>query len=255
MSDKSKKREDITVDGVRAIELMYRAIRRTDNDVLAFYRTNMRMNSPSMGTMMPDRYQLVLDSTERCISVFKLAMIQLMQASEKFSERGIDFSWCSIYMPLMLLRKNDCQKTVSEIISGYSIFPENICFELPLSLLDEEDGRCAESIKNMRKRGFHFMLPGVGGDGFPLMKLADFELDYVLLDNSLTDMLGVSERSDLCIKSIISFISELDAEPVADGVLSSAQAEKLYDLDCSFYTGDYAGKYMLERFIRKKSES
>ena len=36
---------------------------------------------------------------------------------------------------------------------------------------------------------------------------------------------------------------------------SYAQTEKLYDLDCSFYTGDYAGKYMLERFIRKKSES
>ena len=65
MSDRSKKRENTTVDGVRAIELMYRAIRRTDNDVLAFYRTNMRMNSPSMGTMMPDRYQMVLDSTER----------------------------------------------------------------------------------------------------------------------------------------------------------------------------------------------
>ena len=99
-------------------------------------------------------------------------------------------------MPLRLLRKNDCQKTVSEIIGEYSIFPENICFELPVSLLYEEDGCCAESIRNMRKRGFHFMLPGVGGDGFPLMKLADFELDYILLDSRLTDMLGVCDLSD-----------------------------------------------------------
>lgn len=253
MSDRSKKRENTTVDGVRAIELMYRAIRRTDDDGQAFYRTNMRLNSPNMGTMMPDRYLSVLDSTDRCISVFNLALVQLIQASEKFSERGIDFKWCSMYMPLRLLRKNDCQKTVSEIIGEYSIFPENICFELPVSLLYEEDGCCAESIRNMRKRGFHFMLPGVGGDGFPLMKLADFELDYILLDSRLTDMLGVSERSDSCVKSIISFISELDAEPVADGVSSSEQTAKLYDLECSFYTGDYAGNYMLERFVRKKS--
>ena len=54
-------------------------------------------------------------------------------------------------------------------------------------------------------------------------------------------------------KLIISFISELDAEPVADGVSSSEQTAKLYDLECSFYTGDYAGNYTLERFVRKKS--
>ena len=91
MSDRSKIRESITIDGVRAIELMYRAIRRTDDDGQAFYRTNMRLNSPNMGTMMPDRYLSVLDSTDRCISVFNLALVQLIQASEKFSERGIDF--------------------------------------------------------------------------------------------------------------------------------------------------------------------
>lgn len=243
-----------TVDGVRAVELRYRAIRQTDTDNLAFYQSSMRLNSPSMGTLMPDRYLPVLDRTDQCVSVFKLALIQLLQASAKFTERGIDFDWSSIYMPLRLLKKSDCVKTVSEISEKYKISPDKICFELSSSLLDEKDTDCAAAIKKLRSMGYRFMLAGAGGDRFPLMKLANHELDYIMLDREVTDMLDVSERSDLCVKSMISFINELGAEPVATGVSTAAQAFKLYNFECSFYTGEYAGNFMLERFVRKKQE-
>lgn len=242
-----------TVDGVRAIEMRYRAIRETDTDNVAFYQSQMRLNSPSMGTLLPDRFLPVLDCTDQCISVFELALVQVMQAAAKFSERELDFNWISIYMPLRLLRKKDCADVVSQISEKYKTSPDKICFELPIALLGEKDSMCADSVSELRRRGFHVMLTEVGGGLCPMMRLADFDIDYAMLDAAVTKMLGTGERAESCIKSMISFINDLGAEPVASAVASAEQSSELYGFECSFYTGAYAGNFLLERYIRRKS--
>lgn len=242
-----------TVDGVRAVEMRYRAIRETDTDSVVFYQSQMRLNSPSLGVLMPDRYLPVIDCTDQCISVFKLALVQVLQSAAKFTDRDISFKWVSIYMPVRLLRRSDCVKIVSEICARYNTAPDKLCFELPITLLEERNGKCAETIRELRRAGYHTMLTEVGGDSCPMMRLADYNLDYILLDGRVTKMLDVSERADSCVKSMIAFVNELGAEPVAAGVLSDAQTAKLYDFECSFYTGPYAGNFALERFIRRKS--
>ena len=88
-----------------------------------------------------------------------------------------------------------------------------------------------------------------------MLKLADFELDYIMLDEELTNMIDVNERSDACVKSVISLINELGAEPIASGVSSSDQADKLFGFECSYYTGAYAGNFLLERFVRRRSST
>ena len=126
-----------TVDGVRAIELRYRAVKETDTDEVAFYQTSMRLNSPSLGVLTPDRFLSVLNCTDQCIPVFKLALVQAIQAAAKFEGRELDFKWISLYMPLRLLRKNDCADIVSEITGKFKTSADKICFEIPLNLLND----------------------------------------------------------------------------------------------------------------------
>lgn len=178
-----------TVDGVRAIELRYRAIRQTDTDNLSFYQSTMRFNSPNMGTLMPDRFLSVLDTTDQCISVFKLALVQLLQASTKFTERGVEFDWISLYMPVRLLQNKDCVSIVTEIFEKFKVPYHRVCFEVPTFLLDKRDDACRESMKKLRSMGCHFMISGAGGEGFPIMKLADYDVDFVMLDRCIIDCL------------------------------------------------------------------
>jgi EAL domain-containing protein (putative c-di-GMP-specific phosphodiesterase class I) len=244
------KKSPTTVDGVRAIEVRYRPIRETDGDEIKFYRTAALLNSPLMGALTHDRYLPVLEITDQSIEVFKLQFIQTAQAAGKFADRELGFSWISLYMPLRLLRRPDCLKTVAPLAEKYKISPDKVCFEISPALLDESDDRCAESIHALRRAGYHTMLTEVGGDSCPIMKLAKFNLDYIMLDPSLTQMIGTGERADLCVKSMISFVNELGAEPIATGVSDRAVCETLSEFECLYYTGDLAGKYVLERYMR-----
>ncbi|WP_287286503.1 hypothetical protein [Ruminococcus sp.] len=72
-----------TVDGVRAVELFYRPIKNTDSGRVTFLQSQTRLNSPAMGTLMPADYLPVAQLSNRCVSIFKLALVQLLQALGK----------------------------------------------------------------------------------------------------------------------------------------------------------------------------
>jgi EAL domain-containing protein (putative c-di-GMP-specific phosphodiesterase class I) len=47
----------------------------------------------------------------------------------------------------------------------------------------------------------------------------------------------------------------MGAETVADGIFNSHQAEMLYSFECSYCAGSLSGKYMTEKYVRRKSDS
>lgn len=255
----TEKQNSITsVDGVRAIEMRYRSIFGTDTKKTAFYQSGIRLNTPEMGVLLPERFMPVLESSESCASVFKLALLQTIKAAEKFTDRELDFDWISVFMPIKLLSSRDCVSIITDFTSMLKAPRDRICFEIP-PLVADAGGSCRESMLALRKAGFHTMLTGVGTDSFPLLRLAELEPEYVMMNDRVTKMLGSGDRSEVCVKSVISFINELEAEPVASGVSSDDIADKLYDLECSYYTadentGDRAGSFLQERYVRRKNQ-
>lgn len=248
-----------TVDGVRAIEMRYRPIYETSTKEPAFFQTRIRLNSPDSGVILPERFMPVLESSDRCVSLFKLALLQTVKAAEKFTARELDFSWISLFMPLRLLHKRDCAGILTDFTKQIGASPDNICLEIPPLVIAEEDGYCDESMKKLRKAGFHTMISGIGADNFPLFRLCELEPEYVMLGEEVADMLGKSDKGDNCVRSLITTLNELGAEPVASGVSSTETIDTLYDLRCSYYTaeensGERGGSFVLERFVRRRNQ-
>ena len=98
------------------------------------------------------------------------------------------------------------------------------------------------------------MLMDFGSISSPIMKLSEYEVDHVMLSPELTQYIGKDERSDSAVKSLIDFVTGLGAEPVADGISNVHQAEILYEFECRYCAGELSGKYMAERYIRRKSK-
>ena len=252
-------RENITtVDGVRAIEMRYRPIFDTDTKEPAFYQSSIRLNSAEMGVLLPERFMPVLESCDRCISVFKLALLQTIKAGEKFAERELDFGWISVFMPLWLLQRNYCISILNDFMSQIKADTSKICLEIPAVVVNEGNEHCFEAVKKLRKSGFHTMITGLD-DSFSMFGLAELEPEYIMLDQRVTEGIGEDKRRDACIKSLISFIDDLDAYAVAAGVSSPNDADKLYDMNCPYYTvsensGERGGSFMLERFVRRRTQ-
>ncbi|MBR1751816.1 MAG: EAL domain-containing protein [Ruminococcus sp.] len=246
--------EQTLVGGLRAVELYYRSVRDISTGQTAFLQSQTRLNTPDMGVMMPESYRELCDYTNQCVALFGLELVQALETHNKFISRDVDFRWLSVYMPVAFLKDEKAEKGILGYTERYKIQTNRLCFELPEKLLDETDGLAAENIKKLRNRGFHFMLTGFGASSCPMMRLSDFAVDYVLMSAEVTTYLGRDERSDNAVRSMITFAKEMGAEPVADGVVNSRQAETLFEFDCNFCTGSLAGKYTQERYIRRRGD-
>jgi EAL domain-containing protein (putative c-di-GMP-specific phosphodiesterase class I) len=161
----------------------------------------------------------------------------------------------SVYLPVRLLRETRTSKFVADYAARYQVSTSRICFELSEKLLMENDEQIPNSIQSMRNLGFHFMLTNFGGSSCPMMRLSNYPVDYVMLSPEVANYIGRGERSDNAVKSIISFVNDIGSEPVADGVFNSHQAEMLYSFECSYCAGSLSGKYMTERYVRRRSDS
>ena len=60
-----------TVDGVRAIELFYRPVRRISTGTPVFFQSEMRLNSPLIGTMLPDYYRTSAEHSGQIVKLFR----------------------------------------------------------------------------------------------------------------------------------------------------------------------------------------
>lgn len=244
-----------TVDGLRAVELNYRSIREISSGQTAFLQTRTMLNSPNLGVLSPEQYRDVAEMTNQADQLFRLELIQALEANTTFYEREVSFNWLSVYLPVRLLRETRTAKFAADYAARYQVPTSRICFELSEKLLTENDEQVPNSIQSMRNLGFHFMLTNFGGSSCPMMRLSDYPVDYVMLSPEVSNYIGRGERSDNAVKSIISFVNDIGSEPVADGVFNSHQAEMLYSFECSYCAGSLSGKYMTERYVKRKSDS
>ena len=243
-----------TVDGLRPVEMHFRTIREISSGHTAFYQSQTRLNSPKLGVLTSDKFRDVCEMTNQASKLFELELIQSLEAGMAFTERELNFNWLSVYMPVRCLKERRLIKKIGEHCSRRQVATSRVCFELSENLLAERDGEAAAAIGVLRSYGYHFMLTNFGDDACPMMRLADFPVDYVMLSPQVTNYIGRGERADNAVRSIISFVKEIGAEPVADGVFNSKQAEAMYSFECVYCAGDLAGKYMLEKFVKRKNE-
>ena len=233
-----------TVDGLRAIELSFRPLRDISSGRSVCYLARTQLNTPGLGTLMPETFRPAADASGKSAELFYLELMQLAESIIALNESDRRFQWLSQEMSLSLLRDRATVAVLEKICEQYSLSPGSFCFTVPEETLDEKDDRAAQNVAYMRKLGFHVMLTGFGESGCPFIKLSELLVDYVMLSPAVTLYLGKGERSDQAVHSIIAFINDLGSEPIADGVKSSSQAEALYSFGCTYCAGPLSGEYL-----------
>ena len=203
---------------------------------------------------MPENFREVAEMTQQCIDLFELEFAQAAVALQKFEEKELRFGWISLYMPLRFLTEGSADHTLMEYCSRFEASADRFCFALPDKILNENNEFISGQIQNLRNRGFHFMLTDFGTQNCPIMHLADYPVDYVMMSTELTNFFGKSNRAEDAVRSLIGFIEDMGATSISDGVANSSQAESLYEAGCSYCAGSLAGKYTAERYIRRKDE-
>lgn len=157
-------------------------------------------------------------------------------------------------MPARFLRQTEAPRVAADYCDKFGVKYERVCFELSPDVLDEADSTAADNVALMRRQGFHFLLTGFGTEGFKMLKTAEFKVDNIMLDGSVAQVLGKSDRYDTCVNSLLNFVFDLNAEVIADGITDDKQVKQLSSMQCLYYSGENAGKYIAERYVRNRNE-
>jgi EAL domain-containing protein (putative c-di-GMP-specific phosphodiesterase class I) len=240
------------VGGLRAVEMYYRGIREFESGDITFVQSKTRLNTPGMGTLMPETFRKVAELSNQCVSLFELEIRQAIDMIKSLQEKEFYFRWLSLYMPLRYLETKSVQQKLMDLMDETGTDTNRLCFELSPELLLNGTNVHSTVIEQLRNRGFHFMLTDFGGINSPLMKLAYFPVDYVMLSQEMISYLGKDERSLSAVSSIVDFIEGMEADVIADGVANLEQAEQLFKARVRFGAGSLAGRYMTERYLRRK---
>lgn len=238
------------VGGLRAVELNYRPMIDVSSGSRVCYISRTHLNTPGLGVLLPDVFRPVTEHAGVSEELFNLELLQLLEAAKEMNEKGLNFRWISLDMPLSILRSSETPDIVNDMCEKFQTTSNEIAFCVPYSVLATADKEARKGISRMRRHGYHMMLPDFGKNGCPMINLAKLAVDHVMIDESVTAQLRQSDRTDKAVGAIISYIKGLDAEPVAAGVRTSTQAETLYELGCNYCIGSLPGDYMtLEEMI------
>ncbi|MBR6364920.1 MAG: EAL domain-containing protein [Lachnospiraceae bacterium] len=247
--------KDAKVGGLRAVEMFYRGIREFASGDTSFLQSKTRLNTPDFGTLMPETYRKVAELSNQCISLFDLELRQVLETIKNLQAREFYFRWCSVYMPLRQLGEKGLHQKMMSKMDEFEVDTNRLCFELSPDVLVEGTKVHSAAIENLRNRGFHFMITEFGGLNSPLMRLAFFPVDYVMLSSEMIGYLRDDDRSLSAVGSIVEFAEGMNATTIADGVSKAEHAEMLYRTQCNFGAGPLAGNYVAERYLRKKREA
>ena len=256
MSDPLKVKNTATVGGLRAIEHYFRPIGNAlSGETLAFQST-FRMNSPSRGVIFPGEYLPVLEAyPDRAAQYLPLAFFHLHEAVENFKERDIDYRFISLPLPISFLKRPDCVTGLDELCKELHLKPDFICFELSAALYEEKDDTVIKAMHALQKEGYSFMLNAFGGDDSPTMMLANFPVDYVMLNAVYTEEAMLGENHEKWVRSTIDYVISIDCKPIATDVANSTHGDKIASLGCNLCVGDYTGDWTQRRYIRPKTSA
>ncbi|MCC7498649.1 MAG: EAL domain-containing protein [Bryobacterales bacterium] len=130
------------------------------------------------------------------------------------------------FLPSSIYNPEYCLQATLTAVRGTKFSPESIVFEV----VESDRVRNIPSLKTIRDfyraNGFNFALDDVGSGANSLQTIADFQPDYIKLDQSLTSGLENPIRL-AAVRKIFELADEFGIKVIAEGVETAAQAAAL----------------------------
>ena len=135
------------------------------------------------------------------------------------------------------------------ISKTYGVETNQIEFELPQSLLNENTRKVSMAIDEIRSHGFSCSLDNFCSTALPLDLLRELDVDAIKLDRSFFYIENNNRRNRYIIEAILKMAAQLHIRTIAEGIDNASQVQYLQQSACDAIQGFYYFRPMpLEEF-------
>ncbi len=236
------------------IQLYYMPIVRTVTGKVCDMEALARWIDPEKGMLSPSQFIPVLEDN-RLIN--KLDFYMLRKICESLAKQK------SLDMPLVpvsvnLSRTNfevcDVFDEVLSIVNEYNIAHHLLTVEITESAFIKNQQFLANQIERFREAGFNVWMDDFGSEYSSLNTLQEYSFDLIKLDMRFMKNFSLTGKNHLILSDVISMISKLGVNTLAEGVQTKEQLRFLRDAGCDKVQGFLFGKPMpCEYFYEKRT--
>lgn len=143
----------------------------------------------------------------------------------------------SINISAIQYKRKDFVPQLLEIMQRYQVEPSEIELEITESILIEDFAEVKDKLMMLRDHGIRISLDDFGTGFSSLAYLNGLPIDTLKIDKSFVDRVNTDESTRIITESIVSMVSRLGYESVAEGVETKEQLEYMQKIGCNVIQG------------------
>jgi EAL domain-containing protein (putative c-di-GMP-specific phosphodiesterase class I) len=219
--------------------LEYQPLVSLKDKSLAGFEALVRWRHPILGNIPPCQFIPIADETGTIIElgelVLRQACWQMRSWQEKFQGKTTRISVAVNVSAKQFLELNLLEK-VDKIILETGVDASCLNLEITESSFLDGEGAIATLYK-LKKRGIKLSIDDFGTGYSCLSYLHRFPIDVLKIDRSFIRLLGKRKEAEEIMKAMATLAHNLNMELVAEGIETTAQLEKLQQLECEYGQG------------------
>lgn len=201
--------------------------------------TLMRWNNKELGSIPPDIFIPVAESTGLIHSLSKYMMSEACSHAKKWKEilgKPINLA---VNVSSMQFKDANLAELIVSILDKNSIDPLNFEIEITENLFIENMNEVITILEKMSRKGISISVDDFGTGFSSLSYLKKFPVDKLKIDRSFIMNLPKENDENALVKAIIAMGHSLELEIIAEGVETEEQLDFLKQLGCNTVQGYY----------------
>jgi diguanylate cyclase (GGDEF)-like protein/PAS domain S-box-containing protein len=208
-----------------------------------------RWTHPEMGTIAPDEFIRVAESTGQIEQLTVLAIETVVADAAEWQRLGMAIT-VAVNLPAQSVHDPNLSGLIERCLAGHAIAPEALALEITESTIMHDPEGAARNLREVSELGIRLSIDDFGTGYSSLSYLGRLPVSELKIDRSFVAAMKDSTTDETIVRSTIDLAHNLGLDVVAEGIETAEQMEALVMLGCDIGQGDF-----LEQITKHGKES
>lgn len=205
---------------------------------IAGFEALVRWHHPTRGVLGPASFVHFAEGTGQILAIGAWIFEEACRLRGMLENIG-DKPFISVNLSAKQFQEPDLAAHIAASVERWHVNPSQLKFEITESALMDDPQRAAQTLGELRRRGFALAIDDFGTGYSSFSYLVRFPLDSLKIDKSFVDHVTHDHKSALIVRSLATLAHSLGMTVIAEGVETSEQASALEELGCDQGQGHY----------------
>ena len=217
--------------------LHYQPVIHLDDERVVGVEALLRWRHPERGLVGPNEFIPVAEDSGLIVPIGAWVLRQACEQLAAWQDAlDVELS-VAINLSARQLTEPDLADVVATVLAETGARPDRVTFELTETMLLADAAIARRTLDELKATGVRIALDDFGTGYSSLTYLLDFPIDVVKVDRSFVQHVDESSRDRSIVAAVLSLASTLELDVVAEGVETTAQADALRSLGCTYGQG------------------